>query len=119
MAQVATQGENSSATQTEWIDVSVPIHDGMVHWPDNPPIEVKAVMHVERGDVATVSALKMGTHTGTHIDGPIHFLPRSAGTDAVPLKNLIGPARVIEIKDPSTVKLAELRKHKIGNSERL
>lgn len=45
-------------------------------------------MHVERGDMATVSGLKMGTHTGTHIDGPIHFLAGSPGTDAVPLENL-------------------------------
>lgn len=119
MAQLATQVLNSSATTTEWIDVSVPIYGGMVHWPDNPPIEVDAIMHVERGDIATVSALKMGTHTGTHIDGPIHFLPGSPGTDAVPLGNLIGPATVIEIEDPSAVQWAELRKHNIGHSERL
>jgi arylformamidase len=91
----------------------------MVHWPDNPPIELNALMHVERGDMATVSALKMGTHTGTHIDGPIHFLPGSPGTDAVPLENLMGPARVIEIEDPDAVRWTELRKHKIGHSERL
>jgi arylformamidase len=119
MAQVATQTLNSSATTTEWIDVSVPIYSGMVHWPDNPPIEVKAIMHVERGDISTVSALKMGTHTGTHIDGPIHFMPAGSGTDAVPLRNLIGPARVIEIEDTSAVTEAELRNHNLEHSERL
>ena len=119
MGQTHTQALNSSAATTEWIDLSAPIYGGMVHWPDNPPIELDAIMHVERGDVATVSALKMGTHTGTHIDGPIHFLPGSPGTDAIPLENLIGPARVIEIEDPSAVRWAELRKHNIEHSERL
>jgi arylformamidase len=119
MAQVATQGLNSSATKTEWIDVSVPIYDGMVHWPDNPPIQIHAIMHVERGDIATVSALNMGTHTGTHIDGPNHFIPGAAGTDAVPLENLIGAARVIEIEDHSAVKRDELLKHNLESSERL
>jgi arylformamidase len=119
MAHVTTPVLNSSATTTQWIDVSVPIYAGMVHWPDNPPIELDAIMHVERGDMATVSALKMGTHTGTHIDGPIHFLPGSPGTDAVPLENLIGPARVIAIEDRSAVRWAELRKYNIGHSERL
>jgi len=119
MGQTRTQALHSSAATTEWIDLSVPIYGGMVHWPDNPPIELDAIMHVERGDVATVSALKMGTHTGTHIDGPIHFLPGSPGTDAVPLENLMGPARVIEIEDPNAVRWADLRKHKIGHSERL
>jgi arylformamidase len=119
MGQVHTQALNSSLATTEWIDLSIPIYDGMIHWPDNPPIELHAIMHVERGDICTVSALKMGTHTGTHIDGPIHFLPRSPGTDSVSLQNLIGPARVIEIEDPSAVRWTELRKHNIGHSERL
>lgn len=119
MAQTATQVLNSSATATEWIDVSVPIYDGMVHFPDNPPIEINAIMHLDRGDICTVSALKMGAHTGTHIDGPNHFLRGGNGTDAVPLQNLIGPARVIEIQDKIAVKEAELRDHNLGHSERL
>jgi arylformamidase len=119
MVQARTQALNSSAATREWIDLSVPIHGGMVYWPDNPPIELDAIMHTERGDICTVSALKMGTHTGTHIDGPNHFLPGGPGTDAVPLQNLIGPARVIEIEDPGAVRWDELRKHNIGHSERL
>ena len=119
MGQVHTQVLNPSAGTTEWIDVSVPIYGGMVHWPDNPPIELDAVMHLDRGDICTVSALKMGLHTGTHIDGPNHFIPGAAGTDSVPLENLIGPARVVEIKDHNAVTQAELRKHNIGHSERL
>jgi arylformamidase len=119
MAQVATHAPTVPAVTTEWIDVSVPIHNGMVHWPDNPPIALTAIMHVEHGDVATVSSLDMGTHTGTHIDGPIHFVRGAGGTDAVPLHNLIGPARVIEIEHPSAVTEAELRTHNLGESQRL
>jgi arylformamidase len=74
---------------------------------------------VEKGDLCTISALKMGTHTGTHIDAPIHFLPGGTGTDRVPLENLIGPARVIEIKDAHAVKAEELRVHHLGTRERL
>jgi len=119
MEQATMHVLNSSSITSEWIDISVPIYDGMVHWPDNPPITVSAIMHVERGDVATVSVLEMGTHTGTHIDAPIHFIPGGAGADAVPLHNLIGPARVIEIGNPSAVTYAELRHHNLGHSERL
>jgi arylformamidase len=119
MGQVRTQALHASAATTEWIDLSVPIHSGMVHWPDNPPIELHAITHVDRGDMCTVSALNMGTHTGTHVDGPIHFLPGGPGIDSVPLENLIGPARVIEIEDRRAVRWAELRKHNIRPSERL
>src|SRR5690349_12543077 len=117
--EVAVEVLNSSTAPTEWIDVSVPIYGGMVHWPDNPPIELNAIMHVERGDIATVSALAMGTHTGTHIDAPIHFIPGGVGVDTVPLQNLIGPARVIEIEHPSVVTHAELRNRNLRHSERL
>jgi arylformamidase len=61
----------------------------------------------------------MGSHTGTHIDAPIHFLPGGAGAEEVPLVNLLGPARVIEIKDPVAVTAEELRVHNLGVRERL
>lgn len=110
---------NPSVEITEWIDVSVPIYSGMVHWPDNPAIEIDAIARVERGDICTLSKLTMGAHTGTHIDGPIHFLPGGSGTEAVPLQNLIGPARVIVIEDPKAVRRSELLQSNIKHSERL
>jgi arylformamidase len=119
MGQVVSQALNPSTATTKWIDVSVPIGSGMVHWPDNPPIDIYPVMDVERGDICTVSALKMGTHTGTHIDAPNHFLRGGAGVDEIALEKLIGPARVIEIKDPVAVKAEELRLHNLGIRERL
>jgi len=88
-----------AATQ-EWIDVSVPIYGGMVHWPDNPSVELNAIMHVERGDICTVSALDMGTHTGTHIDGPIHFIPGGEGV-ATSLRSRKTPRRIWRSSTPS------------------
>ena len=114
-AKIAKSPEISSP----WLDVSVPIYAGMVHFPDNPAIEIDTIFSVERGDLCTVSRLTMGSHTGTHIDAPIHFLRGGAGAEHVPLDNLIGPARVIEIKDPDAVKAAELRIHNLGVRERL
>jgi arylformamidase len=117
--QPQTTTMNSPTLASEWLDVSVPIYAGMVHFPNNPPIEIDTITHVERGDLCTLSALRMGTHTGTHIDAPIHFLPGGTGAEEVPLENLVGPARVLEIKDPHAVKAEELRVHKLGVRERL
>ena len=119
MRELQTQGANSLEISRKWLDVSVPIYSGMVHFPNNPSIEIDTITHVERGDICTLSALTMGSHTGTHIDAPIHFLPGGTGTEEVPLENLIGPARVIEIKDPDAVKAEELRLHNLGVRERL
>ena len=117
--QSRTKTASSPEVSSKWLDVSVPIYAGMVHFPDNPSIEIDPITHVERGDLCTVSRLTMGSHTGTHIDAPIHFLPGGAGAERVPLDHLIGPARVIEIKDPDAVKAEELRVHNLGVGERL
>ena len=84
----------------DWMDISVPIHTGMAHWPDNPPVLVEYMLHMERGDICTVSTLSMGSHTGTHMDGPFHFLPEGPGLHEMPLDAAIGRARVIEIQRP-------------------
>lgn len=119
MRTLPAQMASSPGIGSQWRDVSVPIYAGMVHYPDDPSIEIDNITHVERGDVCTVSRITMGTHTGTHIDAPIHFLPGGTGVEEVPLENLIGPARVIEIKNPKSVKAEELRAHNLGARERL
>ena len=119
MRQPQTKIANAPGASSEWLDVSVPIYAGMVHYPDNPSIEIEKIMELEKGDICTISRLAMGSHTGTHIDAPSHFLPGGTGADEVPLEHLVGPARVIEIKDPNAVKAEELRSHNLGLHERL
>lgn len=114
LSPLAATMENSPDVSHEWRNVSVPIYTGMVHYPDNPPIDIVRISDVERGDICTNSRITMGSHTGTHIDAPIHFVPGGTGAEEVPLDNLIGPARVIEIKDRSAVRAEELRKHNVA-----
>ncbi len=87
------------APSSEWIDVSVPIRDGMVTWPDNPPVELTRTSDQRHGDEATVSKISMGAHTGTHVDAPVHFFQGGASIDAAPLEALMGPARVVHVPD--------------------
>jgi arylformamidase len=119
MREQQTKAANSPETSSKWLDVSVPIYAGMVFYPEDPSTEIHRITDVRKGDVCTVSRIRMGSHTGTHIDAPIHFLPGGAGAEEVPLEHLIGPARVIEIKDPDAVKAEELRVHNLGVRERL
>ena len=104
---------------SDWIDVSVPLHTGMVHWPDNPPVRIERALSIDRGDAANVSSISMGAHTGTHMDAPIHFIPNGIGIDQMPLDATLGPARVIEIHDPEAVRVEELRPHALVEGERV
>ncbi len=101
-----------------WIDVSVPIADGMLHWPDNPPVTLRRVLDIDR-DGANVSALSLGVHTGTHIDAPVHFLHGGADVAQLDPAVGIGPARVIEIADPVSVGREELESAGPQPGERL
>ncbi|MHB8520571.1 MAG: cyclase family protein [Limisphaerales bacterium] len=103
----------------EWIDISVPLYSGMVHWPDNPPVEIKRMLDMDCGALCNVSTVSMGSHTGTHMDAPLHFVRTGVGLDRMPLTATIGPARVIEIRDRESIKPGELRPHKIRRGERI
>jgi arylformamidase len=78
-------------------DVSVPVRPGMPIYHDNPGVEVELASSIAAGATANVTRLTMGVHTGTHIDGPLHFYEDGAGADSLPLSAMIGPALVVEL----------------------
>jgi arylformamidase len=79
------------------IDISLPIGPDTPVWPGDPPVLVEPVARVAAGDPADVSRLQLGTHTGTHVDPPAHFLPGGVTVDELPLDVLIGPAFVADL----------------------
>jgi arylformamidase len=104
---------------SEWIDVSVTVRHGMAHWPDNPPVILERAMDIGRGDACNVSHLAMGVHTGTHMDGPVHFIHGAPGLDQMPLSATMGEARVIEIVNAREVTSSELQSHDLQPGERV
>src|SRR3954449_12175729 len=79
------------------LDVSVPLAAGMPAYPGNPEFELQPIKRIAEGGSSNVSRLVMGTHTGTHVDAPKHFIDDGAGVDALSLDLLLGRARVVEI----------------------
>jgi arylformamidase len=102
-----------------WIDVSVPLASGMIGWPGDEEARVERVQDVGRGDPCTLTRLVLGTHAGTHVDAPAHYLPGGMTLDAMPPDALLGPARVIAIGDPVAVTPRELAGHRVRRGERL
>ncbi len=50
----------------------------------------------DHGAYVTTS-IRMSSHSGTHIDVPSHFIPGGGSTEQVPLTNLIGLCRVLDL----------------------
>ena len=76
-------------------DISLPISDSLVVWPDHPPIGISHSSHLDRGDRSTISRLEISSHMGTHVDAPAHFVPGASGVDAMDLGLLVGPTLVV------------------------
>jgi arylformamidase len=103
-----------------WYDISVPLKQGMNYLPLDPvPPKIYRFSDVELGAKVTMSMLEIISHTGTHIDAPLHFIPGGSTISDMPLDATVGRARVIEIKDEEKIKVPELKKHNIKKGERL
>ena len=109
----------SDATPRIW-DVSVPIRHGGLVYPNNPAISITPVQSIAAGNTANVSRIDLGSHTGTHVDAPLHFIDGAAGVDELPLDVLIGPARLIAFEDDVlAVGEAELKRHDLSGTTRV
>ncbi len=91
----------------------------MVHWPGDPPYRIHQVLDQRKGDVCTVSQVTMGVHTGTHMDAPLHFIENAPTIDQMPFDATIGPARVIEIRNPKFIHREDLEHQGIEANERI
>lgn len=104
---------------SDWIDVSIPLRNGMVHWPGDRPYERKSNMQISQGDVANLSEIAGSAHTGTHMDAPLHFIEHGASIDTMPVSVTVGRARVIGIQDGEMIRVAEVEPHEIVKGERI
>ncbi len=97
-------------------DISLPISESLATWPTNPPIRINQQRHLEKGDRATVSEIRMSAHTGTHLDAPNHFIPKGSGVDALDLSLLVGAALVVDATRVEKISASELAGMQIPDS---
>lgn len=79
------------------VDISVPLHPGLPHWPRQAAFGRDVTSSVNRGDRSTVSTLTVGAHGGTHFDAPVHFVKGGATAEALDLEACVGPAYVADM----------------------
>lgn len=105
---------------TRIIDISVPVYSGMVYFPGDAGVEVEPYHEITKGDHANLSVLKLGSHSGTHVDAPRHFVDGMAGVDELPLEALVGPARVLDLTGAAgSVSAAGLESAGLGDAVRV
>lgn len=89
-------------------DITLTISNALPVWPGDPAISFYRVADVNNGDVCTLSRLESGSHIGTHLDAPLHFIKGGRTVDQLDLNVLIGPCVVVHLPDADVIDAALL-----------
>lgn len=65
-------------------------------WPGHPRVKIEKQARTVNGSRISTSQITFGSHTGTHVDAPYHFVQQGLTVDKLPLDLLMGPAFVAE-----------------------
>ena len=98
-ASLTTTGESNLFDNGKWIDLSHPFDEHTVYWPTAEQFKKTTVFEGNTAGGYYYSAYNFSgaEHGGTHLDSPVHFYKGRHSADEVPIKQLIGPAVVIDI----------------------
>src|SRR5579871_1167199 len=81
------------------VDLSWPLSATTPTFPGDPPLRLEAIRTLERGDPYRLSTIAMGSHAGTHLDAPSHFVSNGVSVDRVDLDRLNGPTLVVQVPE--------------------
>jgi arylformamidase len=79
------------------VDLTYNLEAGMPTFtaPWHPAVTVSQMGHIDI-EGRTTHSFTLGTHTGTHIDAPLHFIEHGKGIEAISLHKLIGPVSIVD-----------------------
>jgi len=92
------------------VDLTLPLYSGMPVYPGDPEVAFARRSAADPGaQEYALAELRLGTHTGTHLDAPAHVIPGGAGVDTVPLAACVGRACVVDCTGLDGISLPALR----------
>ena len=90
-------------------DVTMALSHRTPVYTEHDRLAVTFTARIDRGDPYTASYIAMGSHTGTHVDAPWHFLARGKKLPELGLEAFIGPAYVAEVRGARCVTVRDLQ----------
>ena len=67
-------------------------------YPGDPAPAAEPVKEVQKGDKFNLTRIMLGTHSGTHMDAPWHYIPEGKTVEAITLEQTIGPCHVVSME---------------------
>src|SRR5687768_18130093 len=108
MSSLAALVADLAAGRVKVIDLSQPLgHDTPViglppMFAPSPGVTIDIISkYDDKGPAWYWNTIRMGEHTGTHFDAPVHWITgrdrRDNTTDTIPARQFVGPACVIDV----------------------
>lgn len=98
-------------------DISLTLNDNIVSYPGDPKFEIDNYSSINKGNAANNSQIKIGTHTGTHLDAPKHFIDNGFTIENLSLDYFIGKAKVFEVLNEKVITKKHLENFDIQKDE--
>ena len=78
------------------VDLSNPIEDEIPTYPRFPNVSIETTDFAAR-DGFTMERVEMNSHTGTHVDAPLHFIPEGKTLDEFSIDTFMGEGIVLDL----------------------
>ncbi len=91
------------------IDLTVPLREGMLQYPGDPPYRREWWYAISEGKDCNVSNIHLSVHTGTHMDAPYHFLDDGRTLDRLSPDCFIGACRVVDLTGRPVIDAPDLQ----------
>lgn len=83
-------------TRKIW-DISQKVRVGIPVWPGDSPYREQRTWNIGPGCPVNVSEISLSTHTGTHIDAPLHYEADGRAIGEMPVDLYLGPAQLLTV----------------------
>jgi len=95
-------------------DISRPLSEDMLIYPG----DIRPTFYQEERGQYLIGDIHLSTHTGTHIDAPLHYLKTGTTIDTVSLDSLMGKCRVLDVTDAGPIITADHLKGRLDGISR-
>jgi arylformamidase len=100
-------------------DVTLPLGPATPLYPGDPPFVMEMYRHIATGESSNGSRLAMGSHNGTHIDAPLHFIAGGLSVDQIPPEALVGPCVLVDVGDADSITADVLKRLNLAGRKRI
>ena len=95
------------------VDLSQTIENGMTVYVGDAVPKISAFKRLDK-DGVNLSLITVGSHTGTHVDAPIHYVKGGKSLDQLSVESFVGEAAVLDLSDiraGGEITASDMRKH--------